>query len=82
MGIYSISNYSNQPSQVLSIYFIYIPSPIIKVTVLYTSPHDIFTTIVTVEVKQRQQQYITKGSTSSLSASNNSNDLRTIKYTK
>ena len=32
----------------MSIYFIYIPSPIIKVKVLYTLPHDIFTTKVTV----------------------------------
>ena len=34
-----------------NIYFIYMPSPIIKVEVLYTSPHDTFTTTVTVEVK-------------------------------
>ena len=64
----------------MSIYFIYIPSPIIKVEVLYTLPYNTFTTIVIVEVKQRQQQYAIKGSTNGLSASTNHNDLRTIEY--
>ena len=41
-----------------------------------------FTTTVMVEVKQRQQQYTTKGSISGLSTSSNSDDLRTIKYVK
>ena len=36
----------------MSIYSIYIPSPIIEAKVLYTSPHDTFTTKVMVEVKQ------------------------------
>ena len=82
MGIYSISNYSNQLSQVLSIYFIYIPSPIIEAEVLYTLPYNTFTTKVTVEVKQRQQQYATEGSTSGPSISTNRNDFRTIKHIK
>ena len=66
----------------MSIYFIYIPSPIIKVEVLYISPYNTFTIIITVEVKQKQQQYTTEGSISSLSASTNYNNLRTIKYIK
>ena len=64
------------------IYFIYIPSPIIEVKVLYTSPYDTFTTIITVEVKQRQRQYATEGSTIGLSTSTNRNNLRTIEHTK
>ena len=64
------------------IYFIYIPSLIIKVEVLCTSPYNTFTTKVTVEVKQRQQQYATKGSTSSLSISTNRNNFKTIEHIK
>ena len=40
MGTHSTSDCSDQPSQVLSIYSIYIPSPIIEVKVLCTSPRD------------------------------------------
>ena len=66
----------------MSIYFINIPSLIIEVEVLYTLPCDTFTTIVIVEVKQRQQQYIIKNSISSPSTSSNCNDFRTIEHIK
>ena len=64
------------------IYFIYIPSLIIKVKVLCISPYNTFTTLVTVEVKQKQRQYATKGSTNGLSPSTNYNNFRTIKHIK
>ena len=80
MGKYSISNHSDQVQFCLFILSIYL-AQLLSVEVLYTSPRDTFTTLVTVEVKKRQRQYATKGSTSGLSASSNRNDLRTIKHT-
>ena len=61
MGAHFISNYSAQPSQVLSIYSIYIPSPIIEVEVLYTSPHDIIRgTILSIVVTKWLKTLLTR----------------------
>ena len=80
MGKHSLSNYSDQVRSCLFILSTHL-AQLLSVEVLTTLPCDTFTILITVEVKQRQQQYATKGSTSGLSTSSNCNDLRTIKYT-
>ena len=81
MGKHSLSNYSDQVRSCLFILSTHL-AQLLSVEVLTTLPCNTFTTIIMVEVKQRQQQYATKGSTNGLSASSNCNDLRTIKYIK
>ena len=82
LSIHFISNYSDKPNQVLPILLFTYLAQLLSIKVLYMSPYNIFTTIVTVEVNRDNDKYTTKGSTSGLSTSSNSNNFRTIKHTK